>query len=89
MRIRRLVTKQPVSQTPVSNTWFDHKTITLLRSDEYRNYFGVRDEHGEVISRVELRSSTEVNRQEARRQESVNALVDAIDAKGGKNGTIE
>jgi hypothetical protein len=86
MRTRRVMSKETEKPHPVSHSWFDHKEIIVLRTDGERNFYGVRDEHGEVISRVELRSSTEVNRQEARRQESVNALVDAIDAKGEQNG---
>jgi hypothetical protein len=79
------MSKETEKPHPVSHTWFDHKEIILLRTDDTRKFYGVRDEHGEVISRVELRSSTTNNRDAARRQESVNALVEAIDAKGDKN----
>jgi hypothetical protein len=71
------------------SSWFHGREIVLLRTDQYRNYYGVRDDLGEVLLRVSLRCSTESNREAARRQESVNALLDAIDAKGDENGTTK
>jgi hypothetical protein len=77
MTTRRLITKQP-SQTPVSNAWFEGKPITFLYTDGVRNFMGVRDSMGDVVSRVELRSDAA----EARAQ----SISTAIDAEGDKNG---
>jgi hypothetical protein len=84
-----MMSKETEKPQPVRQSWFDGKPIILLRVDGDRAYYGVKDAHGEVISRVELRSTTAVNREEARRQESVNALLEAINAKEASNGTTK
>jgi hypothetical protein len=89
MKTIKLMSQQVEKPKPLlQTTWFDGRKIILLRTDGEKDFYGVRDETGDVVSRVELRSSTTNNRDAARRQESVNALVEVIDAKGDTDGTV-